>query len=61
MTNFERIQSMTIEELAILIARPLCQKCAWCGKCMNNSEMNCDGDGTLAWLKQEVYEDEQKR
>ena len=58
MTNFEKIKNMSLEQLAAFMARPLCEKCAWYGKCKTDENLTCDGKGQLEWLKQEVENNE---
>ena len=53
MTNFEKIKSMSVKEMAeFIFDNYRCRKCA----CANN---NCDGKcklGIAKWLKKEVSE-----
>ena len=53
MTNADKIQAMTDEELAVF----LCSR-QMCGDCPHLYDGTCEGakNGHLEWLKQEVYD-----
>lgn len=54
-TNFDRIKSMSVEEMAEFIDKNYkCRKCYYYGRCNGD----CHG-GIKKWLKSEVQEDEE--
>ena len=54
-TNYDRIKSMSVEEMAEFIDKNYkCRKCAYYNKCCNGDCTN----GIIQWLLQEVNEDE---
>lgn len=55
MTNYERIKTMSVEEIEGLL-RGDCNHCIYRGKdCIHNREMQCT-DGAIKWLNSEVKE-----
>lgn len=52
MTNYERIMSMTLEELA----DEMCENCSDCSKCRGFEYCRNGYRGTRAWLAQEAEE-----
>ena len=54
-TNYDRIKSMSVEEMAELIDKNYkCRKCAYYHKCCNGDCTN----GIIQWLLQEVSEND---
>ena len=57
MTNYERIKSMSIEQLAKMLDGE-CQFCAYDGEdCMFNHDIHCE-EGCIKWLKNNYEEDD---
>ena len=57
MTNYEKIKSMSVEEMAEFLGDTpeICDFCVYEGSCHNNLNTNCI-DGTKLWLEQEAEE-----
>ena len=51
MTNFDRVRSMTVEELAELLLGKQCDVCDWQGYCDETEKCK---DQLINWLNQEV-------
>lgn len=57
MNNFERIKSMSIEELAHFINETIdiCKSKEFCEACTHHSFNICDKDVCVNWLRSETY------